>query len=112
VRELRAIFVMKSPLLADMISRVVARRLEDVGIRLTTEIVGDDVPVSALMLRARGSDVLFLSENRPPPAGLAALSVAVLTVSDDLSLVYGPEPSDVAPLTSEALAARLIAIAG
>jgi hypothetical protein len=112
MREVRAVFVMKSALLADMISRVVARRLEDAGVRLTIDIVADDVPASDLMLRARGSDVVFVSENGPRPVNLAALPAAVLTVSDDLSILYGPEPSDVAPLTTEALAAKLIAIAG
>ena len=112
MRELRAVFVMNSPLLADMISRVVAPRLEDAGIRLTIDIVGDEVTSDGLLQRLRSSDVLLLSESGTRTADLTALPAAVLTVSDDLSLLYGPAPSDVAPLTSEELAARLITIAG
>ena len=99
VGQLRVILVGVPPLLADMIYRVVSRRLQASGVKLSLADGSGAGTASRV--------VISLGLGGPPPD-----EPAVLFLSADLSRILGPGRHDVAPFTPDNLAARLLAIVG
>lgn len=98
--QLRVILFGVSPLLADMIYRVVSERLRASGVTLAL-IDGGDAGTASKVVISHGLGGSPLPDES-----------AVLTLSADLSQILGPGRHDVAPFTPHTLAARLLAIAG
>jgi hypothetical protein len=101
VGQLRVAVLGVPPLLADIIYRVVSERLQASGLTLLI-VDGSSAGTVSQVVISRGGLCASLLPNEP----------AVLTLSADLSQILGPRPHDVAPFTPNALAARLLAIAG
>jgi hypothetical protein len=112
VRELRAVLLSVPPLLADLISRVAASRLEQTGIGLSIVAEIADVASVGGRLAELAPDLAILSQAAISrlPAGVMAPSIPVLVLSTDLSYIAGPGPDDMAPLTPESLVAALLAV--
>jgi hypothetical protein len=101
------------PLLADLVRRVAATRLEQAGIKLSIVAeVGDLAEPSARGAHTPDLVIIGQAAGRALPKSPLPGSAAVLALSDDLSRLFGPSPDDVAPLTPETLAAALLAVAG
>jgi hypothetical protein len=108
VRDLRVVLFMIPPLLAKLIQRVAAPRLEAAGVRLSivaainqpADIVArlNDLAPAAIIATQDGARLL-------PPG-----QTRLLTLSADLSRIFGPKPDDIVLLTPEGLSARLLEI--
>jgi hypothetical protein len=122
VRELRVVLVRVPPFLADLIRHVIAARFErrragrfagqpaaerlGITVSIVSEI-SDDADMGALINRAAPHVVILGTAAAAPVPG----DVRVLTLSPDLSRIYGPGPGDSAALTPDVLADRLHDIA-
>ncbi len=128
MRELRVILWAVPPLLADLIRQVVAARFErrhseqralrplaaPLGIHIADipAFAGTELPCP----RLDGADphVVIVGWEAAASMGLTApllKQVPVLTLSHDLTRIYGPGEADSAPLTPDVLADRLFEIA-
>lgn len=108
VRELRAILVGASPFLADLIRRVAEARLRSAGVSLEVVAEFADSEDARRQLGGRAADIAIFGGARETPAPIEGWSAPMLGLSADLSLIFGPGPSDIARLTPENLAARLV----
>lgn len=104
--ELKAVFVTRSRLLADLLARAIAIRLAETGVEFRAEIVGDDVAATNAL--ASPPDAIVLFEDGPRLSALDGLATPILTVSADLSRVWGVERDEASELTSDALARWLL----
>lgn len=105
MRALRVVLIGLSPLLADIIRRPVAQRIEAAGVMLS-------ITDAETAYAAAAPDVLIIRQGAMAqvPARMPTLR-AVLRLSDDLALMYGPGPDEATALTPDSLAAALLAIA-
>lgn len=100
MRALRVVLIGVPPLLADIIRRPVAARLEAHGVMLS---------ISGAAEAATAPDVLIIREGvRAPAPEWPARMPAILTLSDDLALLSGPAPGEATALTPDSLAAALL----
>jgi hypothetical protein len=128
VRELRVVLVRVPPFLADLIRHVIAprfeqRRLEQCGGRPMAEPLGaalsivseiSDTPDIRELIERMAPHVVILGSAAAVSLGAEAplpSDVRVLTLSRDLTRVYGPGQGDSATFTPDVLADRLLDIA-
>jgi hypothetical protein len=102
--EHRTVLVIAPPLLADLIRQVLIGR---VGASVLVEIA--EPAAARERMRELDPDVVIVG-----PVGAAALAAApappharVLSLSQDLSRILGPDADDIAPFTPDTLASRL-----
>lgn len=111
MRELRAILIGVSPLLADLIRRAAGARLERAGLALVivAEIgeTADPIP----RLEELSPDLIILGGASGPSSLCVFGQLPTLTLSTDLARIFGPGEGDSAPLTPRNLAARMVELA-
>lgn len=110
MRELRVILVGASPFLADLIRRVVEARLQSAGVSLEVIAEFEDLEAARGRLSALTADIAIFGGARAAEPAIDGWSAPMLGLSADLTLMFGPGDADVARLTPEALAARLIEV--
>ena len=114
MREIRLVLVLTPRFLADLIRHVVAVRLRAAGYRLVVVAELGDRDDLAAQLAALDPDVVILGPGSAAAAfaGLAGFPAArVVRLSPTLAELAGPGDEEVAVLTPDSLAARVIAAA-
>jgi hypothetical protein len=108
VTELRVVLFMIPPLLAELIQRVVAPRLEAAGAHLSIVAALQQSADIAARLNDLAPHAIIATQDgaRLLPSGQTRL----LTLSVDLRRIFGPKPEDVALLTAESLSGRLLEV--
>jgi hypothetical protein len=114
VPEFRVVLYGVPPLLADLIQRVVAARFERWQLELAVLAETGDTADCHERIRQLAPHVVILEANAAVALAAAAPlpgHVRVLTLSPDLTRIYGPVAGDSSVLTPDALADLLYRIA-
>lgn len=107
MRELRILMVMVPPLLVDLVRHIVGDRLGLSGV--TLEVVDriaedlSDAPPDLMIIDQNTAPLAFLTKSLSGPT-------KVLIMSADHTVIFGPGPNDVAPLTPQSLATHILNI--
>src|SRR5271166_4164140 len=94
VRELRVVLFMIPPMLAELIQRVAAPRLEAAGVQLSIIASIDQSADIGGRLRDLAPDVIVASEGGA--RFVSSGQTRLLTLSVDLRRIFGPKPDDLA----------------
>jgi len=108
VRELRAILVGASPFLADLIRRVAEARLQAAGVHIVVIAEFEDLEAARGGVRELRADIVILGGAEALPAPIEGGPAPMLGLSADLTTIYGPGKDNIAGLTPENLAMRLL----
>ena len=97
-----------SPFLADLIRRVAEARLQTAGVRIAVVAEFDDLEAARWRVGELVADIVVLGGAEAAPTPIDGWPAPTLGLSADLATIYGPGQDDVARLTPENLAIRLL----